>query len=136
MTAVERAPAANWPRRRFGIRNAMVKASMRRPPPKSAAKICSRARPRMRLHRTARPTMPAAFVFSFSAFAAAAAGGGGVPGATTAELPGGADGGLAALAFVARPGEGGGGWPALASGARPGDGGGGWLAKTTKARPG
>src|SRR4051812_29746054 len=70
MNEVDRAPSANRSRRRLGMRKAIVKASMRRPPPKSAAKICSRARPSRRLHRTARPTIPAAFVFSFSAFAA------------------------------------------------------------------
>ena len=67
MNDVESAPSANRSRSKLGMRKAMVNASMRRPPPNSAAKICSRARPRMRLHRTARPTMPAALVFSFSA---------------------------------------------------------------------
>ena len=64
--AVESAPSANRSRSRLGIRKAIVNASMTRPPPKSAAKICSRASPRMRLHRTASPTTPAARVFSRS----------------------------------------------------------------------
>src|SRR5437879_10787581 len=49
------------------MRKAMVNASMTRPPPKSAAKICSRARPSTRLQSTASPTTPAARVFSRSA---------------------------------------------------------------------
>ncbi len=65
--AVESAPSANRSRSRFGMRNAMVNASMMRPPPKSAAKICSRASPRTRLQSTASPTTPAARVFSRSA---------------------------------------------------------------------
>ncbi len=50
----------------------MVNASMTRPPPKSAAKICSRARPSTRLQSTASPTTPAARVFSRSAPGSAA----------------------------------------------------------------
>src|SRR5262252_291001 len=65
--AVERAPSANKSRSRFGMRKAMVNASITRPPPNSAAKICSRARPSTRLQSTARPTTPAALVFSLSA---------------------------------------------------------------------
>ena len=65
MNAVDSAPSAKRSRNRFGVRNATVNASMARPPPKSAAKICSRIRPRMRLHMTARPTMPAALVLTW-----------------------------------------------------------------------
>src|ERR1700752_2132040 len=65
--AVDSAPSANRSRRRFGMRKAIVNASMTRPPPKSAAKICSRARPSTRLQSTASPTAPAARVFSRSA---------------------------------------------------------------------
>ena len=65
--AVDSAPSANRSRSRLGMRNAMVNASMTRPPPKRAAKICSRASPSTRLHSTARPTTPAARVFSLSA---------------------------------------------------------------------
>src|SRR5580658_8723269 len=65
--AVDSAPSANRSRSRFGMRNAMVNASMTRPPPNSAAKICSRARPSTRLQSTASPTTPAALVFSLSA---------------------------------------------------------------------
>ena len=64
--AVDNAPSANRSRNRLGMRKAMVNASMTRPPPNSAAKICSRARPSTRLHSTASPTTPAALVFSFS----------------------------------------------------------------------
>src|SRR4029077_7896103 len=65
--AVDSAPSANRSRSRFGMRKAMVNASMTRPPPKRAAKICSRARPSTRLQSTASPTTPAARVFSRSA---------------------------------------------------------------------
>ncbi len=66
MNAVESAPSANRSRSRFGMRNAMVKASSSKAPPNSAAKTCSRANPNRRLHITARPTMPAARVFRVS----------------------------------------------------------------------
>src|ERR1700689_886258 len=65
--AVDSAPSANRSRSRFGMRTAMVNASMTRPPPNSAAKICSRASPSTRLQSTASPTTPAALVFSLSA---------------------------------------------------------------------
>src|ERR1700676_5625526 len=89
MNEVDSAPSANRSRNKLGMRNAIVKASMSRPPPNSAAKISSRPKPSTRLHRTARPTMPAALVFSFSALVgggrpgddgSSALGGGGGPG--------------------------------------------------------
>ena len=95
--AVDSAPSANRSRSRFGIRNAMVNASMTRPPPNRAAKIASRASPSTRLHSTARPTMPAAFVFSFSARVS-----GGCVGSPVAGLPGGIAGAkVASFAGVA-----------------------------------
>src|SRR5882762_2285219 len=72
--AVDSAPSANRSRSRLGMRKAMVNASMTRPPPNSAAKICSRARPSTRLQSTASPTTPAARVFSRSARLSAAGG--------------------------------------------------------------
>src|SRR5579885_3246566 len=73
MNAVDRAPSAKRSRSRFGMRKAMVNASMMRPPPKRAAKTCSRTTPSTRLQSTARATMVAARVFSFSWRGAAAA---------------------------------------------------------------
>ena len=64
--AVDRAPSANKSRSRLGMRNAAVNASMAPPPPNNAAQICSRASPSTRLHITARPMIPAAFVFKRS----------------------------------------------------------------------
>ncbi len=72
VNAVDSAPSANRSRSRFGIRNAMVKASITQPPPNKAAPTCSRTSPNRRLHKTASPTTPAAFVFSFSVRAGAA----------------------------------------------------------------
>ncbi len=70
--AVDNAPSANRSRSRLGMRNAAVNASIAAPPPNSAAKICSRARPSTRLHMTARPMIPAALVLSFSVRASGA----------------------------------------------------------------
>ncbi len=65
MNAVESAPSAKRSRRRFGARNAAMKASFAVPAPNSAAKICSRANPSTRLHITANPTMPVARILAF-----------------------------------------------------------------------
>src|SRR5882757_7143110 len=64
--AVDSAPSANRSRSRFGMRKAAVNASIAPPPPNNAAHTCSRTRPSTRLHITASPTMPAAFVFKRS----------------------------------------------------------------------
>ena len=64
--AVERAPSAKRSLKRLGARNAVRKASMPRPAPKSPAKINSRARPSNLLSITAPATIPAAFVSSRS----------------------------------------------------------------------
>src|SRR4051812_14613639 len=54
------APSENRSRRRFGMREATTKASMALPAPKSAARSCSRTRPRMRLVMVATPADAAA----------------------------------------------------------------------------
>src|SRR6266404_342282 len=64
--AVDSAPSANRSRSRFGMRNAAVNASIAPPPPNKAAQTCSRTSPSTRLPMTARPMIPAAFVFSRS----------------------------------------------------------------------
>ena len=57
--AAESAPSAKRSRSRFGMRNAVTKASSSRPAPKNIANVCSRTRPRTRLKNTAALTMPA-----------------------------------------------------------------------------
>ena len=57
MKAVESAPSANRSRNRFGVLNAMVKASIDRPAPKSMPKTTSRTSPSTREHITAKPTI-------------------------------------------------------------------------------
>ena len=64
MNAVESAPSAKRSRSRFGVLNAIVKASIERPAPKSVPKTSSRTSPSTRVHITARPTSPAALVLS------------------------------------------------------------------------
>ena len=61
--AVESAPSAKRSRRRFGMRNAMMKRPIDAVP-KSELKSTSRTRPSKRLHITAAAMIPLAFVFS------------------------------------------------------------------------
>src|SRR5438874_3551987 len=62
--AVDSAPSAKRSRNILGARNAVRSASMLREAPKSEAKMTSRSRPRMRLHKVAMPTRPVARVLT------------------------------------------------------------------------